>query len=92
MFLSKDTAPPKRWYIHIILLEIDEKDVHAEWCCFAKFRQTAVSRDMQAYAYRTHVAKPMRDLQLEPRCLRDMCHWLVWVAVRAIEPVSEYTL
>ena len=22
---------------------------------------------MQAYAYRTHVAKPMRDLQLEPR-------------------------
>ena len=72
MFLSKVTAPPKRWYIHIILVKIDEKDVHAEWCCFAKFSQTAVSRDMQAYAYRTHAAKPMRDLQLEPRCLRDI--------------------
>ena len=71
MFQSKDTAPPKCWYIHIILVKIDEKDVHAEWCCFAKFSQTAVSRDMQAYAYRTHAAKPMRDLQawatLSPR-------------------------
>ena len=52
MFLSKDTAPPKRWNIHSILIRIDEKDVHAELpvCCFAKFSQTAVSRDMQAYA------------------------------------------
>ena len=49
-FLSKDTAPPKRCNIRSILLRIDEKDVHAELCCFAKFSQTAVSRDMQAYA------------------------------------------
>ena len=50
MFLSKDTAPPKRWNIHIDLARIDEKDVHAELCCFAKFSQTAVSRNMQACA------------------------------------------
>ena len=48
--LSKDTAPRKLCIIHSILVRLNEKDVNAELCCFAKFCQTAPSRNMHAYA------------------------------------------